>query len=219
MSLKTEFKIGLIGWGKLSKSIVQENAQKIKAIYTKQTEQINGILMTNNLEVFLSNVDVIIDCSIDGFDDRSVKIDKPIIIATTQIITKYPKFYMKMPNGSFSWNLLHETCIKLAKNKKYNFIITEIHHQHKKDAPSGTAMRLINELKELNCEVNYTSSRGFEVTGTHTITAYNNDECIKFEHQAHNRKIFAQGLLFAAEWISQQTPGIYLTKDLYLAKF
>lgn len=201
-------KIGIIGFGKLGKAI--NNHHQNCNIFS------NNLKTHETFEEFVKNSDVLIDCTTTEFDERASFINKPIIIATTQNISKYPQncAILKLPNSSYSWNLVHETIIKLAKNQNYNFIIEDIHHKNKKDSPSGTAKRLYEELKELNAEVAINSSRGFDIVGYHTITAYNENEIIKIQHQILNRDVFALGCIKAAELIIKKSPDVYLYKDL-----
>jgi 4-hydroxy-tetrahydrodipicolinate reductase len=104
----------------------------------------------------------------------------------------------------------------------------EIHHVHKLDSPSGTAITiaegLIDELDSKaswtednsapsNSEVNIISSREGEVPGTHVVHYNSEIDHIEIKHEAHNRKGFALGSVIAAEWI-QGKKGVFTMKDL-----
>lgn len=205
-------KIGVLGAGKLGQSVIKTGA--ISAVLS-QSYVDDKIFITNNLPEFIEKCDVIIDCSSEGFNQRMEQINKPIVIATTQQIEKYPNTAtIIMPNGSFSWNLIHDALTKLAQSAKYEFVITDIHHKMKKDSPSGTARRLIDALQKHGATVSCISARTFDVTGIHTIYAFNEHEAIKIEHQVFDRAVFAAGLIIAANWIAQQKPGVYTASDM-----
>ena len=106
-----------------------------------------------------------------------------------------------------------------------NISISDIHHQHKKDAPSGTALALATAAMEgrSNClakssnaeegEPAFSSVREGEVVGEHTVSFAMPDEVIEITHRALNRDVFAKGALKAGEWLVKQAPGYYSTSD------
>jgi 4-hydroxy-tetrahydrodipicolinate reductase len=107
-----------------------------------------------------------------------------------------------------------------ASLKDFDFQIEELHHIHKKDRPSGTAITL---QKNLQSAVGRTipepvSIRGGGIFGIHKVFAMSPDETITFEHTALNRSVFARGAVQAAEWISSQKPGLYSMKDCLFGK-
>ena len=104
--------------------------------------------------------------------------------------------------------------------------IVEIHHKHKKDAPSGTAKMLFEAVKqarpeaEMVCgrsgicprtqnEVGISSLRMGEVVGIHEVHVSTGTQTITLRHEAHSRALFAEGALCAAEFLAQQQPGLY----------
>ncbi len=98
----------------------------------------------------------------------------------------------------------------------FDFQIEEIHHRHKKDAPSGTAITLQEVLKSAVKEKvpEPLSLRGGGVFGVHKVWAFSEEEVISVEHQALNRRVFAQGALKAAAWIKNKKPGLYNMDDV-----
>ena len=115
-----------------------------------------------------------------------------------------------------------------------NISISDIHHQHKKDAPSGTALALATAAKEGRsehlqallsadrlavpsvadeAEISFSSVREGEVVGEHTVSFAMPDEVIEITHRALDRDVFAKGALKAGEWLVEQAPGYYSTGD------
>ena len=106
-----------------------------------------------------------------------------------------------------------------------NISISDIHHQHKKDAPSGTALALASAAKEARSEclagssvsnegeISFSSVREGEVVGEHTVSFTMPDEVIEITHRALDRDVFAKGALKAGEWLVEQAPGYYSTGD------
>ena len=84
----------------------------------------------------------------------------------------------------------------------------EIHHTEKKDTPSGTALRLMEEIEGLK----FTSIRKGEEVGTHQIMFCGQEESVELTHHAHDRKVFARGAILAAEWLEGKK-GIYTFDD------
>ncbi|MHC1774620.1 MAG: 4-hydroxy-tetrahydrodipicolinate reductase [Lentimicrobium sp.] len=134
------------------------------------------------------------------------------------------------PNFSIGVNIFFEinrTLAKLMAGKTYRPLINEIHHIHKLDAPSGTAIALANDIISVN--PGYTrwepgfqndqqvlpvlSERTGEVIGTHKIEWDSEADSIEIKHTAHNRKGLAMGAILAAEWL-QGRSGIYSMADL-----
>lgn len=98
----------------------------------------------------------------------------------------------------------------------YNPSIKEIHHIHKLDAPSGTAISLAKTLTQNHRiekeNLNIESIREGEVCGTHTINYFSDVDEIEITHKAHNRKGFALGAVMAAHWLLGKE-GVFTMKD------
>ncbi|MFA7472840.1 MAG: dihydrodipicolinate reductase C-terminal domain-containing protein, partial [Spirosomataceae bacterium] len=122
---------------------------------------------------------------------------------------------------------LNTILAKLVKGQGYDIKLTETHHIHKKDAPSGTAITLAEGIQKGNEEVlgwtllpekkaNHVpieSIREGEIPGTHTITYSSPIDSIEITHTAHGRQGFAQGAVIAGEWI-QGKKGTFGMDDL-----
>ena len=114
--------------------------------------------------------------------------------------------------------------------------ITEVHHRKKIDAPSGTAMRLFDAVKEARSEVKPVFGRegitgartdeevgifgirGGDIPGDHTVFLFGNGERIELTHRATNRDLFAQGALTAAQFLIGKAPGRYDIPDVLKAQ-
>lgn len=96
--------------------------------------------------------------------------------------------------------------------------VTDIHHVHKRDAPSGTALALAAAIKTgradgMGVDPVFSSVREGEVIGEHTVRFALADEVLEISHRALDRDVFARGALKAAEWLANQPPGYYSTSD------
>ena len=134
------------------------------------------------------------------------------------------------PNMSLGVNLLFklvEIATKVLRGRNFDVEIGEIHHRFKKDAPSGTAMRLAEivarelgvELEEAavygrkghyersDQDIGIMTFRGGDVVGEHTVYYFGFGERLELTHRATNRDIFAKGALEAAKWITDKKPG------------
>ncbi|EFI35649.1 dihydrodipicolinate reductase [Desulfonatronospira thiodismutans ASO3-1] len=143
------------------------------------------------------------------------------------------------PNMSVGINVLIQILPELLKSlgEKYDLEIMEIHHKFKKDAPSGTAVKLaqiLAETKGLDMdrhgvyarhgiigerqkdEVGVQTLRGGDVVGEHTFYFLGPGERVEVTHRAHSRETFAQGALRAARWLVEQKPGkLYSMADIF----
>lgn len=120
------------------------------------------------------------------------------------------------PNMSIGVNLLFSTIGPLAKAAKgFEIDIIETHHNKKKDAPSGTALKL-GEIIELSGggKVNYHSLRCGDVAGDHTIVFSGEGERIEITHRAHSRDCLVSGAIKAARWLLTKKKGLYSMKDV-----
>ena len=104
--------------------------------------------------------------------------------------------------------------------KDYEISISETHHRRKKDAPSGTALRLARIIMEARrgAEPAIVSQRIGDVVGDHTVTLAGPCERLELTHRAQSRDVFAQGALRAALWVAGKKPGLYDMPDLFSAK-
>jgi 4-hydroxy-tetrahydrodipicolinate reductase len=141
------------------------------------------------------------------------------------------------PNMSVGVNVMFKIAGEMAKvlGKDYDMEILEVHHRFKKDAPSGTAMRLAQILasatnRDLDDvavfqrkgligertakEIGIQSWRAGDITGEHTILFGGIGERLELIHRAHNRDNFARGAVRAAAWVVHQPSGLYDMMDV-----
>jgi 4-hydroxy-tetrahydrodipicolinate reductase len=123
------------------------------------------------------------------------------------------------PNLSLGVNLLADLAARAAAvlDPQAPVLIEDIHHQWKKDAPSGTALMLGGVIAaarggDAGC-VEYRSLREGEVIGDHTIRFEMQGETLELVHRAGDRSIFALGALAAGRWLARQPAGLYTARD------
>ena len=213
-------------------------------------KKIAGIKLDLNTDQAFKNTDVIIDftipnCTIDILKIAS-KLKKKVVIGTTGFNSKQEtlikNFSKKIPilkagNMSLGVNLLMYLTEIASKslNEEYLTKIFEVHHKHKKDYPSGTALMLgkgIADGKNKNLhnligkkflnkkkfpygkKINFNSIRKGEIIGEHEVTFSSGKEIIKLNHEAFDRALYSDGALAAAKWLINKKPGLYSMRDL-----
>jgi len=214
------------------------------------TRKIAGINLTLNTELAFKEIDVIVDftvpkCTLEILKIAS-KLKKKVVIGTTgftkkdeALIKKFSKIIpiLKAGNMSLGVNLLMYLTEIASKslNEEYLSKVFEIHHKHKKDYPSGTALMLgkgIADGKNKNFynligkkflnkssfpygkKINFNSIRKGEIIGEHEVTFSSGKEIIKLNHEAFDRALYSDGALTAAKWLINKKPGLYSMRDL-----
>lgn len=228
-------KIALLGYGRMGKAIEKIAVERGHEIVLK--------VDIDNNDYDLTNVDVAIDFSSPdaAFDHLKSCIENgvPVVSGTTGWLSKYEEIvsFCKEKNGAFIYasnfsigvNLffnLNEYLAKMMQNiEGYDIAMEEIHHIHKLDAPSGTAISLAEQIIKNSSKEQWSLEnksekdifidvkREDEVPGTHTIAYSSNVDSIEIKHTAFNRTGFALGAVFAAEWLTGKK-GIYTMKDV-----
>lgn len=206
--------------------------------------------ITDNLNTCLSQSDVVIDFTAPSSClstlQQVVSSAKAMVIGTTgfsddelsqlkSLAKKIPCVFS--PNMSVGINVLVSTVGKIARSlgEAYNIEVIEAHHNKKKDAPSGTALRLAEalaeglewDLKEVGVyarhgitgerkvrEIGLQTIRAGDIIGDHTILFGGPGERIEITHRAHTRDTFARGALRAAGWVAHKPPGLYSMADV-----
>jgi 4-hydroxy-tetrahydrodipicolinate reductase len=206
------------------------------------------LVIMDGLSGIIEDADVVIDftepnASINHFK-VATQFNKAIVIGPTGLSdeaideikkTKGARVVLS-PNMSIGMNLMFEVVGRLSAIMKdeYDIEIVEMHHRMKKDAPSGTALRLkeivvasapekrwaevygrkglIGERKR--DEIAIFALRGGDVVGEHTVIFAGQGERLEVTHRAYSRENFAKGALTAAKWVMNQREGIYSMKDV-----
>jgi 4-hydroxy-tetrahydrodipicolinate reductase len=213
-------------------------------------KKFNGIKPEPNNEIAFEKADIIIDftipkCTIEVLKIAS-KLNKRVVIGTTgftqkedKIIKKYSKKIpiLKAGNMSLGVNLLMYLTEIASKSLGDNYLskIFEIHHKHKKDYPSGTALMLGKGIADgknkdlLNLigkkflnkknfpygkKINFNSIRKGEIIGEHEVKFSSGKEIITLNHEAFDRTLYSDGALTAAKWLMKKKPGLYSMRDL-----
>ena len=236
----------------LIKTIKKEKGFKIYSLteYKQINKKFNGIKPQLNTENAFKNTDVIIDFTIPKCTFEVLKIAsrlrKRVVIGTTGFTKKeenlIKSFSKKIPilkagNMSLGINLLMYLTEIAAKSlgNKYLSKVFEVHHKHKKDYPSGTALMLgkgiaVGKNKEFydligkkflnkknfpyGNKINFNSIRKGEVIGEHEVLFSSGKEIIKLNHEAFDRALYSEGALSAAKWLMNKKPGLYSMRDL-----
>ena len=213
-------------------------------------KKINGIIPELNSEKAFKKTDIIIDftipiCTLEVLKIAS-KLKKKVVIGTTgfnqsqeKLINKYSKSIsiLKAGNMSLGVNLLMYLTEIASKSLNDNFLtkILEVHHKHKKDYPSGTALMLAKGIangkgkslynligkKFLNKKtfpygrkINFNSIRKGEIIGEHEVKFSSGKEIITLNHEAFDRALYSDGALTASKWLMKKKIGLYSMRDL-----
>lgn len=207
-----------------------------------------SVLVTTDIKSFLHGCDIVIDFSLpeatEVMLEAVLEIPKPLVIGTTglnahqlnllkQASENMPILYAtNMSLGVALLNkLVHQAAAAL---KGFDIEIVEMHHRHKKDAPSGTALTLgesaaagrglsldkvrisgrDGNIGERSAdEIAVMALRGGDIVGRHTVGFYNDGEFIELNHTATSRNTFSKGAIRAASWLVDKEAGLYSIGD------
>lgn len=234
-------KIGLFGYGKMGRAIEALAAAQDVEIVWRITRENRAELTTERLQ----KADVVIEFTRPeaAFENTMLCLEAgvPVVSGTTGWLDQLPaaRDFCEQNRGALLWasnfsvgvNLFFALNSLLAKmmneRPEYQPALTEIHHAHKLDAPSGTAVTLANEIIArvdrstgwaLSPEspgagaIPVTALREGEVPGTHIVQWKSPVDEISIEHRAHSRTGFASGAILAAKWLKGRQ-GFFSMKD------
>ena len=214
------------------------------------SKKISGIKLEQNSVNAFKKASVIIDFTIPKCTLQVLKIasklKKRVVIGTTgfskkeeNLIKKYSKkiAILKAGNMSLGVNLLIYLTEIASKSLNDNYLskVYEVHHKHKKDYPSGTALmlgkgiadgknknfyRLIGK-KYLNKKtfpygkkINFNSIRSGNIVGEHEVKFSSGKEIVTLNHESFDRALYSEGALTASKWLMKKKPGLYSMRDL-----
>lgn len=209
-----------------------------------------SIAASNDTEALFVEADVIIDFTLPTATSRHValaKANKTALVLGTTGLPKETAVEIEVAsrdtaivwtgNYSLGVNLLSILVEQAAKalGDDYDIDILEMHHRHKIDAPSGTALLLgkaaaegrgvdFEKVSKLSREgqtgarprgeIGFATLRGGDVPGEHSVMFAAEGERIELTHKAGNREVFARGAVAAAQWVNDKEPGLYDMKDV-----
>ena len=236
----------------LIKSVKKNKIFKIVSLTEnrKINKKVSGIKPELNSINSFKKANIIIDFTVPKCTLEILKIaskqKKKVVIGTTGFTKKeenlIKKFSKKIPilkagNMSLGVNLLTFLTEVASRSLGKNFLskVYEVHHKHKKDYPSGTALMLGRGIaigknkdfytligkKYLNKKsfpygrkINFNSIRKGEVIGEHQVTFSNGKEIVTLNHESFDRALYSEGALEAAKWLINRKPGLYSMRDL-----
>ena len=208
-----------------------------------------GIKITDDLDKAIGAADCVIDFSTPGATMEHAHLAAathvPLVIGTTSLgsgqLAEVKKLSKRIPillapNMSVGMNVMFKVAADMARHLPgYDVEIVEIHHRMKKDAPSGTALRLAqaiadalgknlrtvaryarhgNDVLRKEGEIGIQTVRAGDVIGEHTVYFGGFGERLEIAHKATSRDNFARGALVAAKWLSQKKTGFYDMQDV-----
>ena len=252
-----KIKLAITGcMGRMGQQIIKSAKSNKNFVVTVITEnrlikkKINGLPISLNDERAFKKADVIIDFTIPKCTFEVLKIasklKKKVVIGTTgftkkeeNLIKKYSRKIpiLKAGNMSLGINLLMYLTEIASASLGNNYLskVFEVHHRHKKDHPSGTALMLGRGIadgknkdfykligkKYLNKKffpygkkINFNSIRKGEIIGEHEVKFSSGKEIITLNHEAFDRALYSEGALTAAKWLNKKKPGLYSMRNL-----
>ena len=242
--------------GRMGQQIIKSSKldRKFKLVTLTENKRINrkisGIKPELNDENAFRKANVIIDFTVPKCTFQVLKIasklKKKVVIGTTgftmkeeELIKKYARKIpiLKAGNMSLGINLLMYLTEIASSSLGNNFLskVYEVHHKHKKDHPSGTALMLgkgiaVKKNKDFyklvgkkyinkktfpfGNKINFNSVRKGEIIGQHEVKFSSGKEIITLNHEAFDRALYSEGALSAAKWLMKKKPGLYSMRDL-----
>jgi 4-hydroxy-tetrahydrodipicolinate reductase len=210
----------------------------------------SGVLITDNLNATVAACDVLIDFTSPKVSLKNLEVcalnKKAIVIGSTGFTPEERVFAAELakdipvvlaPNMSVGVNVCFKVLKDVAKilGDDFNVEIVELHHNKKKDSPSGTAVRMgevvaealgrdynkvANFHREGICgertteEIGMQTVRGGDIIGEHTVYFIGQGERIEISHRAMTRDMFSRGSVRAAKWVVGTAPGLYDMQDV-----
>ena len=216
----------------------------------KINKKINGVKVSLNTEEAFKKANLIIDFTVPRCTFQilkiALKLKKKVVIGTTgftkneeNLIRKFSKKIpiLKAGNMSIGVNLLTYLAEITSRSlgKKFLSKVFEVHHKHKKDYPSGTALMLgqgvaKGQNKKFNNmvgkkyfnkksfpygkKINFNSIRKGEFIGEHEVSFSSGKEIVTLNHESFDRALYSEGALVAAKWLTNKKPGLYSMRNL-----
>ncbi len=249
-------KVGLLGAnGRVGKLLIEDLKEteniSLSSVYVRNSLDFSidpSVLVTSDMRSFLHACDIVIDFSLpeacEALLEGAIKTPKPLVIGTTGLSAHQLNLLKEaseaMPvlyatNMSLGVALLNKLVHQAsAALEGFDIEIVEMHHKHKKDAPSGTALTLAESAaagrgldiekvrvsgrdgnigERTKDEIAVMALRGGDIVGRHTVGFYNDGEFIELNHTATSRNTFSKGAIRAGAWLADKEPGLYSISD------
>lgn len=249
-------KVGILGAnGRVGKLLLEDLKEtkeiSLSTVYVRNSLNFSidpSVLVTTDMNSFLNACDIVIDFSLpeacESLLEAVLKHPKPLVIGTTGLnehqLNLLKEASAQMPilyatNMSLGVALLNKLVYQAAQLlKDFDIEIVEMHHRHKKDAPSGTALTLATSCangrgvnldkvrvsgrdgnigERSSDEIAVMALRGGDIVGRHTVGFYNQGEFIELNHTATSRNTFSKGAIKAALWLTHKDAGLYSIND------
>ena len=243
--------LGRMGQQIIKSARVDKNFKIVSLTESKiNNKKIGGVKISLNNQEAFKKANLIIDFTVPKCTFEVLKIaaklKKKVVIGTTgfskkdeKLIKKYSKKIpiLRAGNMSLGINLLMYLTEIASKSLGNNFLskVYEIHHKHKKDYPSGTALMLGKGIADgknkdfyklmgkkyfnkkdfpFQKKINFNSIRKGEIIGKHEVTFSSGKEVITLNHEAFDRALYSEGALTAARWLMNKKPGLYSMRDV-----
>jgi len=217
-------KVAIVGYGKMGR-MIERFAQERGHEIALKLDEFNNANFEGITPANFAGVDVAIDFSVPeaavGNIERIAALGVNLVIGTTgwleqmdhvkSVVNNAGIGLIWSPNYSVGVNaffrIVAEAAKLLSEAPEYEAWAWEIHHSAKKDAPSGTLLKLVNEMRKAGYDrrVDTGSNRAGTIAGTHEIGFDSAADTITLRHTARNREGFALGAVKAAEWIAGKT--------------
>lgn len=212
--------IAIVGYGKMGRMIERLASERGVAVTAKLDEFNNANFEAINAANF-ENVDVAIDFSVPatvvGNIERIAALGVNLVVGTTgwqehmphirSVVERQRIGLVWSPNYSVGVNaffrIVNAAAKLLANEPEYEAWAWEIHHSAKKDAPSGTLIKLVEEMRSAGYSrnIDVASNRAGKIPGTHEVGFDSAADTITLRHTARSREGFALGAIRAAEWV------------------
>jgi len=249
-------KVGVFGAnGRVGKLLIEdlklsENIS-LSSVYVRNSLDFSidpSVLVSTDIKSFLHACDIVIDFSLpeacEVLLEAALQTPKPLVIGTTGLNTHQLNL---LKQASENMPILYATNMSLgvallnklvhqasAALEGFDIEIVEMHHKHKKDAPSGTALTLAESAaagrgldldkvrisgrdgnigERSSDEIAVMALRGGDIVGRHTVGFYNDGEFIELNHTATSRNTFSKGAIRAASWLVKKESGFYSISD------
>lgn len=241
---------GRVGRLLVSHIVAHENTLLSAVMYKGETDQIFPVetKIVETCEELLHECDVVIDFTIPEATEEllnaALKSDCKLVIGTTGLSTHQANLLQEVASKTavlYATNMslgvaMLSKLVEMASRslEGFDIEIVEMHHRHKKDAPSGTALTLAQSAakgRDLDLdkvrvsgrngligertkdEISVMALRGGDIVGRHTVGFYNDGEYIELNHTATSRETFSQGAMKAALWLVDQESGLFTITD------